>query len=161
MAREGDPTVQKGEGVVEILVEPLPHYRGLPLPEYATEFSSGVDLHAAVEEPMRIDPGRWASIPTGIKVAMPKDIEAQVRPRSGLAAEFGVTVLNAPGTIDADYRGEIKVLLVNLGHRPFVVQRGDRIAQLVFQRVLRARLRKTVNVAPTARGEGGFGHTGR
>lgn len=146
---------------VEIRVQALPHHGGLPLPGYATAMASGMDLHAALEDPLTIPAGGWALVPTGIRVALPPGIEGQVRPRSGLAASHGVTVLNAPGTIDADYRGEIKVLLINLGQSPYVVQRGDRVAQLVLQRVVRARLTLTEQLEGTQRNEGGFGHTGR
>jgi len=152
----------RGDGeTVEVLVEVLPHHRGLPLPQYATELSSGMDLHAAIDRPLAIEPGRWALVPTGLKLALPPGVEGQVRPRSGLAVQYGVTVLNAPGTIDADYRGEVKVILVNLGDDVFVVKRGDRIAQLVLQRVLRARLHEVDRVDVTERNDRGFGHTGR
>lgn len=152
---------EKGDEETEVLVEILPHYRGLPLPKYATGLSSGMDLHAAVDEEVVIEPGRWALIPTGLKMALPPCVEGQVRPRSGLAAQYGVTVLNAPGTIDSDYRGEIKVILINLGPSAFVVKRGERIAQLVFQRVLRGRLKEVEKLDLTERNDGGFGHTGR
>ncbi|MGQ9859160.1 MAG: dUTP diphosphatase [Thermodesulfobacteriota bacterium] len=146
---------------VEVKVQRLEHHAGLPLPEYRTALASGMDLHAALSEPLTIQAGGWAVVPTGIRVALPPGIEGQVRPRSGLAASHGVTVLNAPGTIDADYRGEIKVLLVNLGQMPYVVRRGDRVAQLVLQRVVRGRLTLSDELERTQRDEGGFGHTGR
>jgi dUTP pyrophosphatase len=130
------------------------------LPVYRTEGASGMDLKADVEGEVVIPPMGRALIPTGIAVAIPQGVEGQVRPRSGLAARHGVTCLNAPGTIDADYRGEIRVVLVNLGSLPFAVRRGDRIAQLVFAPVLRAALRVVPELDPTPRGDGGFGHTG-
>jgi dUTP pyrophosphatase len=120
-----------------------------------------MDLHAALAEPVTIAPGHRALIPTGLLIALPPGAEAQIRPRSGLALEHGVTVLNAPGTIDADYRGEIKVLLINLGQRPFKVYRGDRIAQMVINQVLRGVVRQEEDLGNTKRGPGGFGHTGR
>ena len=140
----------------------LPHGADLALPAYHSKHAAGVDLVAAVpaEAPLRIAPGARALIPTGVALALPPGIEGQVRPRSGLALESGVTVLNAPGTIDADYRGEIKVLLVNLGSEPFVVERGARIAQLVFAAAVRAELREVAALGDTARGAGGFGSTG-
>ena len=133
----------------------------LPLPEYASAAAAGLDLPAAVSEPVTIPPGRFELIPCGFAIALPAGFEAQVRPRSGLASRHGVTVLNAPGTIDADYRGEVKVILWNLGEEPFVVERGMRIAQMVFAPVARAAWRTAPVLEPTARGEGGFGHTGR
>jgi dUTP pyrophosphatase len=134
----------------------------LPLPSYQSAAAAGLDLVAAVaaDGPVIIAPGRWAAIPTGLALALPPGSEGQVRPRSGLAAQHGVTVLNAPGTIDADYRGEVKVLLVNLGAEAFTVTRGMRIAQLVIARVARARLVETADLAATQRGAGGFGSTG-
>lgn len=146
---------------VKVEVEVLPHGRGLPLPSYASEASSGLDLRAALEREVTIPPGGWALIPTGIKVAIPLGFEGQVRPRSGLALKHGITILNAPGTIDSDYRGEVKVILVNLGREPFVVRRGDRIAQLVVLPVAKAKVEVVKEVSPTERGEGGFGSTGR
>jgi dUTP pyrophosphatase len=148
---------------VEVRVSRLPHGADLPLPSYQSAAAAGLDLMAAVaaDAPVTIAAGRWAAIPTGLALALPPGTEGQVRPRSGLAAQYGVTVLNAPGTIDADYRGEIKVLLVNLGPAPFTVSRGMRIAQLVIAGVARARLVETVDLAATGRGAGGFGSTGR
>lgn len=145
---------------VIIHVEALEHHEGLPLPQYTTPHSSGMDLHAAVEETIAIPPGQRALIPTGLRMALPEGLEGQVRPRSGLALRHGVTLLNTPGTIDSDYRGEIKVLLVNLGDKPFRVARGDRIAQLVIQRVVRGSLRLQAKLEETERNTGGFGHTG-
>ncbi len=144
--------------IVIPLVRIGPH-AGLPLPQHMTDDAAGVDLLAAVEEPLTLAPAARALIPTGIAVAVPGGYEAQVRPRSGLALRHGVTVLNAPGTIDADYRGEIKVLLVNLGTDEFVVRRGDRIAQMVVAPVARVVCREVPTLPPTPRGAGGFGHT--
>src|SRR5512139_645927 len=131
------------------------------LPAYQTEGASGMDLRADIEAEFSIPPMGRALVPTGIALALPPGIEGQVRPRSGLAIRHGVTCLNTPGTIDADYRGEIRVILVNLGDAPFPVRRGDRIAQVVFSRALRARLTVVADLDGTERGSGGFGHTGR
>jgi dUTP pyrophosphatase len=147
------------EAAIEI--RRLAHHHGLPLPAYATAQCSGMDLHAAIADPLRIAPGGRVLVPTGLCVAIPQGMEGQIRPRSGLAASHGVTVLNAPGTIDADYRGEIKVLLVNLGEEPFEIRRGDRIAQIVVQRVVRGSWRDVTRLGETERDCGGFGHTGR
>lgn len=133
----------------------------LPLPTKMSIGSSGFDLHAAVKETSVIEPGKWKLIPTGIAVSMPTGLEAQVRPRSGLALKQGITVLNSPGTIDADYRGEIGVILLNLGDEPFSVERGDRIAQLVLAEVPQVSLEIVEQLDETARGAGGFGHTGK
>jgi dUTP pyrophosphatase len=140
----------------------LSHGEGLPLPDYQSEHAAGLDLCAALPdgEPLTLDPGARALVPTGIAIALPEGYEAQVRPRSGLAARHGVTVLNAPGTIDADYRGEVQVLLVNLGREQVVVSRGMRIAQLVIAPVARARLNEVRSLGQTSRGQGGFGSTG-
>jgi dUTP pyrophosphatase len=148
---------------VEVRLTRLPHGADLPLPSYQSAAAAGLDLMAAVaaDAPVTIAAGRWAAIPTGLALALPPGMEGQVRPRSGLAAQHGVTVLNAPGTIDADYRGEIKVLLVNLGSDPFTVSRGMRIAQLVIASAARALLVETADLAATGRGTGGFGSTGR
>ena len=147
---------------VEIEVMRLPHGEDLPLPRYQTALAAGLDLMAAVpaDAPMVIAPGTWASVPTGLAVALPQGTEAQVRPRSGLAAKHGITVLNAPGTIDADYRGELHVLLVNLGKGPFEVTRGLRIAQLVIAPVMHAQISNVKTLDKTTRGSGGFGSTG-
>jgi len=141
----------------------LPHGADLPLPSYQSAGAAGLDLLAAVPAgaPLAIEPGRHAAVPTGIALALPPGTEAQVRPRSGLARQHGVTVLNAPGTIDADYRGEIQVLLINHGAEPFLVTRGMRVAQLVIAPVMRAELREAAGLEGTARGGGGFGSTGK
>ncbi|HOJ70924.1 MAG TPA: dUTP diphosphatase [Syntrophorhabdaceae bacterium] len=133
---------------------------GANLPLYGTEFSSGMDLFAFIDEPVTIRPMERALIPTGIYMGIPEGYEAEIRPRSGLAYSFGITVLNTPGTIDSDYRGEIKVLLINLGDKPFVINNGDRIAQIIFKSVVRANLRVVASLPETSRGKGGFGSTG-
>lgn len=148
------------EETIPVTIVRLPGGLDLPLPEYQTSHSAGFDLHAAVVDPVVLAPGESRLVPTGIIIELPPGTEAQVRPRSGLALKHGVTVLNAPGTIDADYRGEVGVLLVNLGQRSFTVSRGDRIAQVVVHRVIRASFREAAASTPTERGEGGFGHTG-
>ena len=148
---------------IKLEVQQLPHGEGLPLPAYQSAHAAGLDLLAAVPEdaPMILRPGKHALVPTGLIVALPPGFEAQVRPRSGLAARHGVTVLNAPGTVDADYRGEVGVLLINHGSEPFVVRRGERIAQLVIARVAQAQLQPVDVLPPTSRGSGGWGSTGR
>ncbi|MFC5532508.1 dUTP diphosphatase [Cohnella yongneupensis] len=133
----------------------------VPLPQQMSEWAAGFDVHAAVSEPFILAPGERALIPTGFAMAMPRELEAQVRPRSGLAYKHGITCLNTPGTIDADYRGEVKVLLINLGQEPFTINRGERIAQIVFQRVPQVSLQEVSELSETVRGEGGFGHTGK
>ena len=140
----------------------LPHAQGLPLPAYETALAAGMDLRAAVPEgePLTLRPGSRFPVPTGLAFALPPGFEGQVRPRSGLALRHGVTVLNSPGTIDCDYRGELQVLLVNLGDKSFVIERGERIAQLVVAPVHRAALVVTVKVDDSERGAGGFGSTG-
>jgi dUTP pyrophosphatase len=148
-------------GDVTLLVERLEHGKDLPAPAYMTEHAAGMDLRAAVGEPVTLEPGRHALIPTGIRIAVPFGYEAQVRPRSGLAAKHGVTILNTPGTIDADYRGEVCVILVNHGRDSFVIARGDRIAQMVVAPVTRVQVQMTGKLDATARGDGGVGHTGR
>ena len=140
----------------------LPHAEGLPLPAYETAGAAGMDLRAAVPEdrPLILLPGRRALVPTGLVFEIPEGFEGQVRPRSGLALKYGVTCLNAPGTIDSDYRGEVKVLLVNLGEEDFSVTRGMRVAQLVLAPFIRAAIAERASAGSTARGEGGFGSTG-
>jgi dUTP pyrophosphatase len=143
-----------------IHVTQLKNSDGLPVPHYQTEHAAGVDLYAAVDGVVTIEAGRWKLVPTGIAVAIPEGYEGQVRPRSGLALKHGIGMLNAPGTIDADYRGEIGVILFNFSDAPFSIQRGDRIAQLVLSRVEKAQFVKVETLTTTARGAGGFGHTG-
>ena len=145
---------------VRVQVRRLPEGLDLPLPEPATAGSAGLDLRACVPAPVSVPPGGRALVPTGIAVALPHGYEAQVRPRSGLALKTGLTLLNSPGTVDADYRGEIKVLVVNLGEAPIVLARGDRIAQLVVQPVPRVEWEEVEDLPVSARGAGGFGHTG-
>jgi dUTP pyrophosphatase len=146
---------------VEIVI--LPHHEGLELPHYASAGAAGMDLRAAVpvDQPLTLQPGGRALVPTGLKIALPEGFEAQVRPRSGLALKHGITCLNAPGTVDSDYRGEVGVILANLGSEPFVVTRGERIAQLVIAAHARAEWRVVDAHTATERGEGGFGSTGR
>lgn len=143
-----------------VAVRRLPHGRGQDLPDYATAESAGMDLLAAVDADLVLTPGARALVPTGIAIALPPGTEAQVRPRSGLALKHGITCLNAPGTIDADYRGEIGVILINHGTEPFTVNRGMRIAQLVIAEVRRATWREVEDLDESARGDGGFGSTG-
>ncbi len=138
----------------------LPHAAGLPLPVYMTEQAAGMDLAAALDAPLEIAPGEIVLIPTGLTMAIPPGFEGQVRPRSGLAVRHGLTVVNAPGTIDADYRGEVKVALINLGRAPVSIARGDRVAQLVIAPVARAELAEVDELPQSGRGQGGFGHTG-
>ena len=147
---------------LNVAVTVLAHGKGLPLPDYASADAAGLDLHAALDagSPLRLAPGDRALVPTGLTMALPAGHEGQVRPRSGLAVKHGVTVLNAPGTIDADYRGEVKVALVNLGQEPFIGERGMRIAQLVVAPVTRAMLSEVADLGGTERGGGGFGSTG-
>jgi len=139
----------------------LPHGAGLPLPSYATVGSAGCDLVAAIEAPVTLQPGARALVPTGFAMALPPGWEAQIRPRSGLALKHGLTCLNSPGTIDADYRGEVGVILANLGAEPFLVERGMRIAQMVIAPVYQARFERVDALDETARGAGGFGSTGQ
>ncbi|ABD85956.1 dUTP diphosphatase [Rhodopseudomonas palustris] len=148
---------------ISAAVQQLPHGQGLALPAYQSAHAAGLDLLAAVapDAPLVLAPGTYALVPTGLTLALPPGYEAQVRPRSGLAARHGVTVLNAPGTIDADYRGEIGVLLINHGSQPFTVRRGERIAQMVVARVARVDLTVAASLETTERGSGGFGSTGR
>ncbi len=149
--------------VITLPVSPLPHFAGLDLPAYATPQSAGLDLRAAVAEdaPVTLAPGQRALIPTGLAIALPEGYEAQVRPRSGLALKHGITCLNSPGTVDADYRGELQVLLINLGQEPFTIRRGERIAQMVIAPVTQAAWAVVDALPETARGAGGFGSTGK
>ncbi|WP_274651497.1 dUTP diphosphatase [Paenibacillus humicola] len=143
-----------------VLFKRLPGNEDLPLPRKMSEWAAGFDLHAAVSGPVTLAPGERGLIPTGFAMAMPPELEAQIRPRSGLAFKHGVTCLNSPGTIDADYRGEVKVLLINLGQQPFTIERGERVAQMLFQTVPRVEIREVGELPDTVRGAGGFGHTG-
>lgn len=135
--------------------------KDIPLPRYMTAQSAGMDVCAALDADLLLDPGRIVLVPTGFAMALPDGFEAQIRPRSGLAVEHGISVVNAPGTIDADYRGEVKIALINLGPRPVTLKRGDRIAQMVIQRVYQARIEIVDRLDDTGRNVGGFGHTGR
>ena len=133
----------------------------IPLPQYMTRHAAGMDIRAAVIEPLTIQTGAIALIPTGFAMAIPQGFEAQIRPRSGLAVKHGIGLINSPGTIDADYRGEVKIAVINLGHAAYTVHRGDRIAQMVINRVHRLRTVRVDNLSKTERNEGGFGHTGK
>lgn len=144
----------------KVAIRRLPSAFDLPLPERATAHAAGFDLRAAVAVPMVVDPGARALVPTGVAIAVPPGYEAQVRPRSGLALKSGITLLNAPGTIDADYRGEVGVIVVNHGTDPVTIARGDRIAQLVIQKLPDVELETVDELPETSRGAGGFGHTG-
>ncbi|UNC91847.1 dUTP diphosphatase [Candidatus Contubernalis alkaliaceticus] len=138
----------------------LKEAQDLPLPDYASPGSAGMDLRAALTEEFILQPGEYTLVPTGLIIEIPENFEGQVRPRSGLALKHGITLLNSPGTIDSDYRGEVKVILINLGKEPYVIKRGDRIAQLVLVPVSRAQVVKSGQLSNTSRGEGGFGHSG-
>ena len=148
---------------IRVEVQQLPHGEGLALPAYQSALAAGLDLLAAIAEdkPVVLEPKSYALVPTGLAIALPPGFEAQVRPRSGLAAKHGITVLNAPGTVDADYRGEIFVPIINHGASAFTIRRGERIAQMVIARVAQAELVTVTALTPTARGSGGFGSTGR
>ena len=152
-------SVEEATGT-EVLFSRVPEGRDLPVPERATAQAAGFDLRARVDDSMELLPGARGVVPTGIAIALPPGFEAQVRPRSGLAMKHGLSVINAPGTVDSDYRGEIRVLLINLGDEPVRIRRGDRIAQLVVQRLPEIVLRETPELPRTVRGTGGFGHTG-
>lgn len=158
--RPAHPPTGCPQALVGVGIETLPSARDLPLPAYATASAAGLDLRAAIDAPVTLDPGRRCCIPTGLKIALPAGYEAQVRPRSGLALRNGIAIVNSPGTVDADYRGEICVLLVNLGQEPFCIKRGDRIAQMVVAPVTRIEWEPVNAVEATERGEGGFGSTG-
>lgn len=148
---------------IDVQIRRLPHAAGLPLPSYETASAAGMDLRAAIDEalPVMLAPGQRSIIPTGLCIALPDGFEAQIRPRSGLAAKHGITCLNSPGTIDADYRGEVKVILINLGDEPFAIRRGERIAQMLIAPVTQARWIEAEALDDTERGAGGFGSTGR
>lgn len=144
-----------------VQINRLPGNEDVKLPVKMSELAAGFDLHAAVQEPVVLNPGERKLIPTGFAIAMPAELEAQIRPRSGLAYKHGITCLNAPGTIDADYRGEVKVLLINLGQEPFAIERNERIAQMVFKSVPAVAFTEVDELSDTVRGAGGFGHTGK
>jgi len=136
-------------------------FKSIPLPSYATKGSAGMDIYAALDEPMKISKGKIELVPTNLSVEIPEGYEIQVRPRSGLAAKHGIGILNSPGTIDSDYRGEIKIIIINFGTEDFIIQPAERIAQLVVSKVYTAKLIESTELNNTTRGEGGFGHTGR
>ena len=162
MTNSPDPDANPtGTAALRVAIRREPDAHDLPLPAYATRGAAGVDLHCASHSIQVIQPGERASVPTGIRIAVPEGYEAQVRPRSGLARDHGIGMVNAPGTIDSDYRGEVHVLLINLGTEPFVLKRGDRIAQLAVCPVIRVQWEETAELPATPRGEGGFGHSGR
>lgn len=146
---------------LRVAISRLEHGRDLPLPAYETDGAAGLDLRAALEAPLILAPGQRAAVPTGIAIALPAGYEAQIRPRSGLAFRHGITCLNSPGTVDSDYRGEVRVILINLGDEPVTLERGDRIAQCVIAPVVRARLEEQAVLSESSRGAGGFGSTGR
>lgn len=145
---------------MKVAFKRLPHASDLPLPAYETPSSAGMDLRAAISEPIIMEPGQRILIPTGLQMALPVGFEAQVRPRSGLAIKHGITMLNSPGTIDADYRGEIKVIAINHGSESFTISHGDRIAQLIIAPVVQAQIQEVDDLDETLRGSGGFGSTG-
>lgn len=146
--------------MLKIQVKKLPHGHDIPLPKYMTEHAAGMDMYAAVAEETIIPPGGWQLVPTGISIALPDGYEAQVRPRSGLALKQGVSVLNTPGTVDADYRGEVGVILMNHSKNDLIIKRGDRIAQMIINKVERIIFEEVTELSDTIRGAGGFGHTG-
>jgi dUTP pyrophosphatase len=147
--------------VPRLVIKILPHGEGLPFPAYASTGAAGIDLAAAVDQSLTLNPEHRALVPTGIAIALPEGYEGQVRPRSGLALKHGITVLNSPGTIDGDYRGEVQVILANLGTEPVTIRRGDRIAQLVVAPVTRVEIERVAELPESERGAGGFGSTGR
>ena len=146
---------------IKIGIKKLRNAKGLPLPKYMTEFSSGMDLYAAVKSDIIIKPHERVLIPTGIKIVLPKGYEAQIRPRSGLALNYGLTILNSPGTVDADYRGEVKIILINHGSKPHIIKRGERVAQMIISPVIGAEIEVLKSVPRTKRNKDGFGSTGR
>ena len=147
--------------MIDIEIEKLPHAKDITLPTYGSKYSSGLDLHAAIAKNVKIRSGKIETIPSGIKISLKKNLEGQIRPRSGLAKNFGITVLNSPGTIDADYRGEIKIILINHGKKDFVIERGMRIAQLIFTKVERVKWNEKIKIKTnTKRNSSGFGSTG-
>lgn len=147
--------------VLKIKIKKLPHGREVPAPKYMSDHAAGMDLYAAVESEVVIKPGEWKLVPTGFIMAIPEGYEAQVRPRSGLALKQGVSVLNTPGTVDADYRGEVGVILMNHSKQDLIVKRGDRIAQMIINQIERAEIEEVAELPDTDRGAGGFGHTGK
>ena len=146
---------------VRVTIKKYSGNEDIPLPHYMSPNAAGMDLYAAVKEDTTLRPGDIKLIPTGISIALPLGFEAQIRPRSGLAIKHGISILNTPGTIDADYRGEVGIILINLGGTPFIIKRGDRIAQMIINKVYQAHLELSTELPPTKRNDGGFGHTGR
>lgn len=146
--------------MVEVLIQRFPGNEDVPLPQYMTEHAAGMDVCAAVKEPVVLQPGETKLIPTGMAIAVPPGYEAQIRPRSGLALKKSISIMNAPGTIDADYRGEVGIILTNFGNEPFTVNRGERICQMIIAPVVMATLKVVAELPSTERGSGGFGHTG-
>jgi dUTP pyrophosphatase len=146
---------------VEVIIKKTSGSNDVPIPRYMSPHAAGMDLYAAVKEDTTLPPGEVILIPTGISIALPPGFEAQIRPRSGLALKHGISLLNTPGTIDPDYRGEVGIILVNFGKRPFTIKRGDRIAQMIINKVYQARIELSDQLPPTERNDGGFGHTGR
>lgn len=145
---------------IKVLITKEPDCIDLPLPSYATSGAAGMDLRAAVAEPTVLNPGEIKYVRTGLRISLPPNVEAQIRPRSGLALKHGIGLVNSPGTVDSDYRGEIGIIMINFGPAPFTINRGDRIAQMVFSQVAKAELEETETLDETARSSGGFGHTG-
>jgi len=145
---------------MRVKIKPLESHRGLPLPGYESEGSSGMDIRACVESPVSLSPGNIKLIPTGLSISIPPGYEAQIRPRSGLALNHGIGIVNSPGTIDSDYRGEVGIILINWGKDSFIIKRGDRIAQMVISKVYKVDILETEDLDATSRGEGGFGHSG-
>jgi len=146
---------------IRVMIKKSSGNEDIPLPNYMSPNAAGMDLYAAVKEDTTLRPGEIKLIPTGISIALPPGFEAQIRPRSGLAIKHGISILNTPGTVDADYRGEVGIILINLGENPFIVKRGDRIAQMTINKVYQAYLELSKTLPPTGRNDGGFGHTGR
>jgi dUTP diphosphatase len=160
-AKSQFPSSDEDSKEIKVLIRRTPENSDLPLPAYATPGSAGLDLRACISHPITLSPGGRALVGTGIAVALPAGTEAQIRPRSGLAAEHGVTLLNSPGTVDSDYRGEIRLIVINHGQAPYTIQRGDRIGQMVVGRVLRVSLEEVSKLPESERNAGGFGHTGK
>ncbi len=152
---------EQNSGRIVVRIKRLPHGRDLDLPAYATPGSAGVDLSAAIQEPLTLAPGQIALVPTGIAVAIPPGFEGQIRPRSGLATKHGISLVNAPGTVDSDFRGEMRCSLINLGQEPYTVHRGDRISQMIIAPVFQAKFEEVDQLPESERGEGGWGSTGK
>ena len=147
--------------IINVKVKKLPHGQDLPLPKYMSDHAAGMDLYAAVSAEVIIPPGEWKLVPTGLSIALPEGFEAQVRPRSGLALKQGISVLNTPGTVDADYRGEVGVILMNHSKENLAIKRGDRIAQMIVNKIERIEFEEVTELPASDRGAGGFGHTGK